>query len=129
MRREPRALLWDARTAAEPIRRFVSGKSQDEFTKDQLLRSGVERQFVIIGEALSQLAKLQPDLAAKVPDLPRIVAFPNIPVHGYAAVEGGLLYESPYTDLHPLGPDGLFEVAQVEALLSVLDEVKGRAVA
>jgi type I restriction enzyme, R subunit len=39
------------------------------------------------------------------------------------------LYESPYTDLSPKGPDGLFPPPQVEALVSVLDEIKNRAAA
>ncbi|WP_223839911.1 DUF86 domain-containing protein [Saccharopolyspora pogona] len=41
----------------------------------------VERQFEIVGEALNQLSKVDADLAAKVPDLPRIVAFRNILIH------------------------------------------------
>jgi uncharacterized protein YutE (UPF0331/DUF86 family) len=36
---------------------------------------------------LAQLARLEPVLAARISDLPRIVAFRNILVHGYAMVE------------------------------------------
>ena len=39
------------------------------------------------------------------------------------------LYESPYTDLNPLGVDGLFAQEGVDELLSVLDEVRRRAAA
>ena len=87
MRREPRAFLWDAHRAAQAIEDFTRGKSYDEFAQDLLLRSAVERQFEVIGEGLSQLAKHAPELAAKIPDLRRIIAFRNILIHGYAAID------------------------------------------
>jgi uncharacterized protein with HEPN domain len=52
MRREPRAFLWDAHRAALAILEFTRSKSYDEFAENVLLRSAVERQFEIIGEAL-----------------------------------------------------------------------------
>src|SRR5262249_42745531 len=39
------------------------------------------------------------------------------------------LYESPYTDINPRGPDGVFLPEQVEELVSVVDDIKERAVA
>ena len=44
-------------------------------------------------------------------------------------VDAGRLYESPYTDLNPLGIDGLFADDLAGALLSALDEVRRRAAA
>jgi type I restriction enzyme, R subunit len=40
-----------------------------------------------------------------------------------------LLYESPFTDLDPLGVAGLFNDAEVHELVRVLREVQGRAAA
>jgi hypothetical protein len=40
-----------------------------------------------------------------------------------------LLYESPFTDVSPRGPDGLFTSAQVEELIVVLDRVRATALA
>jgi uncharacterized protein with HEPN domain len=45
------------KAAAERIGRFVTGKTFDDFLADELLRSGVERQFEIIGEAMTRLIK------------------------------------------------------------------------
>lgn len=87
MRREPRAYLWDAHQAAHAIAEFTRGRGNDDFARDLLLRSAVERQFEIIGEALSQLAKIDSELAAKVPHLPRVIAFRNILIHGYAVID------------------------------------------
>jgi uncharacterized protein with HEPN domain len=40
-----------------------------------MLRSAVERQFEIIGEALSGSRRIDPQAAAKIPDVFRIIAF------------------------------------------------------
>jgi type I restriction enzyme R subunit len=37
------------------------------------------------------------------------------------------LYESPFTDLTPWGPDEIFSVAQMEELLSVFENVRATA--
>jgi uncharacterized protein with HEPN domain len=87
LRREPSKLLWDARDAADAILEFTRGKSVAEYSADPVLSSAVERKFEIIGEALSQLARIAPAMAGEIPELPRIVAFRNILVHGYAVVD------------------------------------------
>ena len=86
MRRDPKCFLWDARNAAEAIARFTRDKTFEAFLADDLLRAAVERQFEIIGEALRQLSQVAPALAAQIPDLRWIVAFRNILVHGYTAI-------------------------------------------
>ncbi len=86
MRRDPRAFLWDALSAAQAIQGFVQGRDAGQYAADELLHSAVERKFEIIGEALGQLAKLDAALAAQVPRLAQIVAFRNVMIHGYAVV-------------------------------------------
>lgn len=84
--------LWDARRAAERIARFTSGRTCDDYLGDEMLRSAVERQFEIIGEAFTGLRRVAPSLAATIPDLPRIVAFRNVLIHGYATVDSRLVW-------------------------------------
>ena len=67
MARDPRALLWDAQASGEAIERFLAGKTFDGYLADEVLRSAMERQFEILGEALSQLDKQRPDLVARLP--------------------------------------------------------------
>jgi uncharacterized protein with HEPN domain len=55
-------------------------------------RAAVERQFEIIGEAFAGLRRVDPALAAAIPDLPRIVAFRNVLIHGYATVDDRLVW-------------------------------------
>ncbi len=86
MRPDPRRYLWDALRAAELARGFAEGRTFADYRSDAMLRSAVERQFEIVGEALNQLSKAAPEIAADIPDLRRVVAFRNILVHGYATV-------------------------------------------
>lgn len=87
MQGDPKAYLWDAREAIDAIMAFVQGRTREEFLQDLMLRSAVERQFEIIGEALGQLSRRDQTLTDQIPDLPRIIAFRNILVHGYAVVD------------------------------------------
>ena len=68
MQRDPRAYLWEARRAAEQIQAFVSSRCAQDYSTDAMLRSAVERQFEIVGEALGQLSRVDPAMAALIPD-------------------------------------------------------------
>ncbi len=84
--------LWDAQRAAERVARFTAGRTCEDYLGDEMLRSAVERQFEIIGEAFTGLRRVDPNLAATIPDLPRIVAFRNVLIHGYATVDSRLVW-------------------------------------
>ena len=47
----------------------------------------------------------------------------------HGAMSAALLYESPFTDLTPQGPEGLFTSSQVDALVAVLEHVRATAIA
>jgi uncharacterized protein with HEPN domain len=111
MQLEAKKCLEDARQAAELILQFTSGKSFDDYDKDALLRSGVERQFEIIGEAINRLSKIDAAVVATLPGTPRIIAFRNILIHGYDVVDSHVVWDVVQNNLAPLH-------AQVIALLS-----------
>jgi len=87
LQRDPKSLLWDAHDAAGVIATITAGKTFADFDRDIVLRSAVERQFEIVGEALAQLARLDPAMAEKIPDLREIIAFRNVLIHGYAVID------------------------------------------
>ncbi|HEY3049437.1 MAG TPA: DUF86 domain-containing protein [Polaromonas sp.] len=72
------------------------------YAANEMAQAAVERKFEIIGEALNQLAKLDASLAARIPDLPQIVAFRNQLIHGYAAMNYSTVWNVIQTSLPPL---------------------------
>ena len=51
------------------------------------VRSGVERKLEVVGEALNRLSREDPELAAQIPDIARVIGFPNVLAHGYEIVD------------------------------------------
>jgi len=103
--------LEDVRHAADLIFRFVEGKNIQDYVSDPLLRSAVERQFEIIGEALKRLAKSEPAVARQITYTSRIIAFRNVLIHGYDVVEDEVVWDIIETHLPVLRQE-------VEAALS-----------
>ncbi|MFN3811841.1 MAG: DUF86 domain-containing protein [Roseateles asaccharophilus] len=94
--------LWDALQAAERAGRFVQGKTFADYLQDELLRSAVERQVEVVGEALGQLRKVDPTTAATIADLPQAVGLRNVLVHAYATVNDKLVWGVVEQHLAPL---------------------------
>ena len=66
-RRDVRVYLFDIIQAAQRLAQFACGKTFADYERDAMLRSAVERQFEIIGEALSQALQVAPALAVISP--------------------------------------------------------------
>ena len=102
MQRDPRAFLWDVREAALAIPSFTTGMDAAAYAANPMAQAAVERKFEIIGEALSQLSKLDTAVAARIPDLAQIVAFRNQLIHGYATVNVSTVWNISQTALPAL---------------------------
>jgi len=102
MHADSRKLLWDAQHAAERTITFAKGKTFAQYQVDDLLRSAIERQLTILGEALSQLRQVDNETACAIPELARVVGFRNVLVHGYATVDDRIVWGIVESNLAPL---------------------------
>ena len=93
MPKQHEKLLVDMRKAGLAVSSFVQGKSLADYSKDLLVRSAVERQLEILGEAVRQLRDLDPVLVARVSEHQRIIAFRNILAHGYDVLDENIVWQ------------------------------------
>ena len=112
--RDKRGFLWDIVTAAGRIGDFLHDKAFADYEGDLLLRSAVERQLAIIGEALAQGIRHHPELEREITDARAVVAFRNQLVHGYMRVNNATVWDIIENDLPRL-------MAEAEALLAELE--------
>ena len=52
----------------------------------------MERQFLILGEALGRVRQLDPNLASRITDLNQAVALRNQLAHGYADIDDAIVW-------------------------------------
>ena len=93
MQLESKKHLEDVRRASQCILEFIAGHDLSDYSKSDLLRSAVERQFEIIGEALNRLKNTDLDTANKITDYGQIIAFRNILIHGYDVIEDAVVWD------------------------------------
>ena len=111
MRRESKKYLFDIQRAARLIGEFSEDKTFEDYLGDAMLRAAIEREFTIIGEAMSQLARRDEGAVDRISDSARIIAFRNVLIHGYTLVDSRLVWQAVTEDLPTL-------VSEVETLLA-----------
>ena len=57
-----------------------------------MIKSAVERQFEILGEALNRIKKLEPDFLTDISEWQRIIAFRNIIAHAYDVIDDEIVF-------------------------------------
>jgi uncharacterized protein with HEPN domain len=72
---------------------FTAGRSLQDYASDPMLRSAVERQFEVIGEAMKRLTQADAEIAARMTYAERIIAFRNILAHGYDRVDHEVVWD------------------------------------
>lgn len=86
--------LDDAAHAAQLALRFLAGRSFDDYRGDDLMRSAVERQVQIVGEACRRALQDEPSLRSRLPEAALAVAMRNRIAHGYDTVDDGIVYQT-----------------------------------
>lgn len=92
MKHDPRAFLSDVIEAGRAIQQAVDGINLDDYGNSRLIRSSVEREFTIIGEALNQLDRRDHDLFTQIEQAPQIISFRNKLTHEYATINDQLVW-------------------------------------
>jgi uncharacterized protein with HEPN domain len=92
MRLETKKYLYDIARAAASAMEFLGGKNFADYASDAMLRSAVERQLEIVGEALAQLARTDPATVSQISEYQRIISFRNILIHGYAEIDDRIVW-------------------------------------
>jgi uncharacterized protein with HEPN domain len=114
MTNEAKKRLLDVISACEAIAEFVAGKDFAAYENDRLLRSAVERQFEIIGEALNKAGGVETSLVGQIPEFHRIIGLRNRLFHGYDNVDDEILWDVVQSKLAPLKAriDGVLREAE-----------------
>jgi uncharacterized protein with HEPN domain len=102
MPRSAVAYLADIVDACEAIDDVLSGIDLPVYETTRSIRSSVEREFIIIGEAMSALGRTDLGLFDTIPHARMIVAFRNVLTHDYAAVDDETVFAVAETDVPEL---------------------------
>jgi len=116
MKRRTQKHLYHIHEAIAAILECAAGKSFDDYRETRMLRSAIEREFLIIGEALVRLRRDDPTALASLSDVPSIIAFRNIVVHAYDSIDNSRVWNIVEHHL-PVLQD------EVEALITATDNL------
>lgn len=86
--------LDDACHAAGLALQFLAGQDLVAYRGQALLRSAVERQVEIVGEACRRALQVDDALRLRVPDVALAVAMRNRIAHGYDTVDDAIVFET-----------------------------------
>ena len=91
MNREEKKLLHDIFTSVENIEAYL-GKERnfENYRKHKMLKHAVERNIEIIGEAMGQLLRINPDI--KITDGRKVSDTRNRIIHGYDSVDDATIW-------------------------------------
>jgi uncharacterized protein with HEPN domain len=99
MARDVSAYFQDVLEACTAIEDVMSGVSVEEYRNKRAVRSAVEREFIIIGEALRRVSALDERLFRSISNSRAIVDFRNMLAHDYGAVDDDAVFGLVYSDL------------------------------
>ncbi len=80
------AYVWDMLNAAKAIQEFVSGLTYESYASSHLVKSAVERQVEIIGEAANRTSKAFRDENDAIP-WGKIIAQRHVIAHEYGEIK------------------------------------------
>ena len=114
MPRRASAYLADIIDACEAIASAIDALSLEAYENQRLVRSSVEREFIIAGEAMVALARHSPETFGTITNARRIVDFRNQLTHEYATVDDAIVWAVAQRDVPVLRDECLTLLARID---------------
>jgi len=99
MARDISAYLQDIYDACVAIAEVTEGVSLEEYRARRAIRSSVEREFIIIGEAFRRISVIDEHLFHSISNSRVIIDFRNLLAHDYGAVDDDSVFCLVHSDL------------------------------
>ena len=91
MDNEIKKYLFDIQESIDSIQKYLGDKRDFKvYVADKMLRRAVEREFEIIGEAMSRIEKL--DSTIEISSKRQIISMRNRVIHGYDKVDNEIIW-------------------------------------
>ena len=88
---EIKKYLFDIQESIDSIEKFLGDKRDFKvYVADKMLRRAVEREFEIIGEAMSRMEKL--DSTLNISSKRQIISMRNRVIHGYDKIDNEIIW-------------------------------------
>ena len=99
MDRKLKKYLEDIRLAIEDIESFLAQRPRmySIFLEDSMFRRAIEREIGIIGEAMNQILKLDPNIS--ITDARKIVGTRNYVIHAYDTLRPDMIWDIVLNDI------------------------------
>lgn len=94
MEHDSKAYLFDIKQSCEEIEDFIRGLNFEEYRVNRLVKAGVERKFLVIGEALIRLRREFPRILEGISDYQKVIGFRNALVHGYDIIDDATVWSA-----------------------------------
>jgi len=115
MPRDALAYLLDIIESCDAISAALAGLDLEGYQRNRLVRSSVEREFIIIGEAISALSRVAPDAFVSIAHARRIVDFRNQLTHAYPTVDDALVWAIADRDVSVLRDECAAQMKRMES--------------
>ena len=115
MPRDSRAYLADIIDCCGAITDAIANLDLTSYQSNRLVRSAVEREFIIIGEAISALSRTAPNVFAAIGRSRRIVDFRNQLTHEYPTVDDAIVWAIADRDVPILRKECEALMAEIES--------------
>ena len=102
--------LWHIAEACSAVIKFTRSRSLEHYKSNDILRSAVGYQLMVIGEAMVRLSRVDPEIGGHISNPSGIIALRNKVVHDYPEIDDEQIWSIAINDVPIL-------LAEVQALL------------